>query len=256
MLRALCLADAGPRKEEETLLRLARLSPEDYRLARKDEARLLGVRLCTLDREVRQKRRKLMGADFKRAFVSSQEVNTYTSPTGIAGLRELRQFLPVSDGLFIDSLLEKHCRGLWAAVKVLGTHIKREAHYDFPLYDSSYFTSDPKRAGYLWLNKTPCCGKYEAMGGVMFHRGYYSNLPETWVLMWVWIHPIHRNRGVLTNSWGHFMRKHAPLFIQPPVSDGLKRFLSRRKSAQIATVEKDGSSPMECTVYVAERDHG
>lgn len=87
MLRALCLADAGPRKEDETLSRLARLSPEDYRLVRRDEAKLLGVRLCTLDREVRQKRRKLMGADFKRAFVSSQEVHTYTSPTRIAGLR-------------------------------------------------------------------------------------------------------------------------------------------------------------------------
>jgi hypothetical protein len=111
-----------------------------------------------------------------------------------------------------------------------GTYLFREQHYDFPLrWDSDEDKEEETRAYFLLLEDAWDWTSVLPIGTAVFTKQPYINVsPDEWWLMWVWIHPFERGRGVLSQVWPMLKKEFGDFKIQRPISFGMKAFLEKQ----------------------------
>jgi hypothetical protein len=83
-------------------------------------------------------------------------------------------------------------------------------------YEREDSRPDPRKLAYLWLERgagTP------AVGACCF-RSY-----DRWVMLWIWLHPFVRRKGLLRQAWPFFRSRFGDFAIQAPLSDPMSAFL-------------------------------
>jgi hypothetical protein len=109
-----------------------------------------------------------------------------------------------------------------------GLYLFREQHYDFPLA----WDGDDKdtQAYFLLLENAWTWTSVLPIGVALFTKQPYINVdPNQWFLMWVWIHPFERGRGVLSRVWPEFKKEFGDFEIQKPISFGMNAFLAKQE---------------------------
>jgi hypothetical protein len=94
-------------------------------------------------------------------------------------------------------------------------------------------TEHPNFSGYLIFDENSICThpsqdsvNYQAIGGCNIH---HQDIYE--VLQWVWIHPSYRGKGEFSSLWAHLTNLEKPLFIAPPYSKAMIRFLRKKEES-------------------------
>ena len=102
------------------------------------------------------------------------------------------------------------------------TAFKREFRYDFVQWPAGRET-DPNTCGYLFVN-----GDDVAVGACRFQFGMWEGHLNSWSLEWVWIAPIYRRIGALSQRWKTLQRNHGDFFNAPPLSPAFEAFLLKQ----------------------------
>jgi len=121
-----------------------------------------------------------------------------------------------------------------AAVEKIGVFFTREMGFDSRPFTASEYsnryyrgvsdrTTDANTRSFLWYDAHDGYpGHWPTYGGCTFRlRG------NLWMLGWIWIHPYQRQKGVLGRSWSFFRSMFGVFCPEPPVSDGLDRFMRK-----------------------------
>lgn len=111
------------------------------------------------------------------------------------------------------------CRPL---LERMGYFIKREEHYDFPLYSADKL--EEEGFGHLFGNPYGG-GASRAVGGGAFNFEKWSDADPSYCLEWVWIHPYFRRQGILAAAWENWRSKYGEFAIRPPYSRAMLAFL-------------------------------
>lgn len=119
------------------------------------------------------------------------------------------------------------------AVERLGIYLKREEHYDFPIYDAEEAAQYSGRAGdvaFLWTSyRAADWGKsgelHPAVGACCFRWRQWSDAPAGWALAWAWFHPYERRRGHLKRAWPYFCERFGNFLPEPPLTPAMKSFV-------------------------------
>jgi hypothetical protein len=108
---------------------------------------------------------------------------------------------------------------LWGIVDKFALNLKREEHYDFPLFDVAGTGHDVAAfllgCGGMWVGA--CALKTH---GVFRPDG--TQLPP--LLQWVWIHPYFRRQGLFTKAWADLEKTHGELVGLGPLSSAMSSF--------------------------------
>jgi hypothetical protein len=115
---------------------------------------------------------------------------------------------------------------LWKLVDQFALYLKREQHYDFPLFDvdgdghnvAPYLFGN----GGVWLGA--CALKRTASAGLA------TETP--WILHWAWLHPYMRRRSLLAKAWPQLEAAHGQFLILGPLSAAMERFVEARGVAE------------------------
>src|SRR6266566_3868210 len=119
-------------------------------------------------------------------------------------------------------------QGLKDVIDLFGSYISREQHYDFPLG----VPDEDKWKAYVFLTRRGNIGgnMQQPSGAAVFvwvpkaecrkpEDAFYF---DRWWLMWAWLHPYERGKGVLSRAWQHFREEFGDFHLQPPVSKAMK----------------------------------
>jgi hypothetical protein len=125
------------------------------------------------------------------------------------------------------------------AVYEIAWYFKSEFHYDFTQYGRGGRDDDPKHVAFLWPHPEVCQSGFKLlgcddfllpmMGACCFRWWEWKDAPAGWVLQWIWMHPFCRGRGMLSKTWPKFREEFGDFFTDPPLSDAMEAFLTRRK---------------------------
>ena len=63
------------------------------------------------------------------------------------------------------------------------------------------------------------------IGACCFRPESYVHYVHDDTLRWIWLHPYHRMKGVLTEVWPFLRANHGDFFIEPPLSPGMLHFV-------------------------------
>jgi hypothetical protein len=103
------------------------------------------------------------------------------------------------------------------AVETIGYYFKREFRYDFRPYSTLRRWKDNPEIGYLWLTMDVATHHSFVLGACSF-----NTQPERAELIFVWLHPYIRNRGVLTASMPYFQRQMDKFVVLGPCSAAMQ----------------------------------
>ena len=105
-------------------------------------------------------------------------------------------------------------------VEAFAIYFKREFDYAIREFDArekdpytAYLFPDPHAN--VWIGA--CCFRPES----------YAYDVDSETLRWIWLHPYHRMKGVLTGAWPFFRASHGDFFVEPPLSLGMLHFVLR-----------------------------
>jgi hypothetical protein len=124
---------------------------------------------------------------------------------------------------------------LQAAVYSAALAFKREMHLDFlQFYDPvpSATGGGAQNAGSPWEAWLFGSQAYEtrrslSAGSACFYQGVYAELPHTWTLSWVWIHPYDRRRRHITKAWPMWTERYGDFLIERPISDPMISLIAK-----------------------------
>jgi hypothetical protein len=85
---------------------------------------------------------------------------------------------------------------------------------------------DSDYLAYLWGE--PAEGRVAVYGACCFRNRNYEKGAQ-YAMQWIWIHPYARRKGHLAGAWPYFRTRFGAFLVEPPLSDGMKRFLVARK---------------------------
>ena len=109
-------------------------------------------------------------------------------------------------------------------VEAFAIYFKREFDYAIREFDArekdpytAYLFPDPHAN--VWIGA--CCFRPES----------YAYDVDSETLRWIWLHPYHRMKGVLTEAWPFFRASHGDFFVEPPLSPGMLHFVLRHNRA-------------------------
>lgn len=92
--------------------------------------------------------------------------------------------------------------------------------------DWCHFEIDEKDyVGYLFIDKDYPC----AVGGCLFRKREYENLPPFTTLHWIWLHPFVRNKGLLSEYVDFFNSRFGYWYPEHPHSKAMNSFVSKHK---------------------------
>jgi hypothetical protein len=111
---------------------------------------------------------------------------------------------------------------LWKLVDQFAKYMQRELHYDFSMFDVN--GSGDGVAAYLFGNGGVWVGACAFCDTA--HAGIATATP--WMLIWIWIHPYFRKRGLLTKAWPMWSQTHGDFFLLAPLSDAMKNFVKSK----------------------------
>ena len=107
-------------------------------------------------------------------------------------------------------------RGVWSAVYEAAWYLRAEERYDFVPYN------DQASVAWVFVNQSRVTGHYALKGAALFDR---PNDSDEWWLAWVWIHPLDRRQGLLTQAWPVWREVYGDFPVQAPHSPGMRQFL-------------------------------
>jgi hypothetical protein len=122
--------------------------------------------------------------------------------------------------------------GLKQSVERFGQYIAREQHYDFPM---GIPEREQWKACLFLTNYFSGLGKRQPCGAAFFEFVTKDQCDEAgysdrWWLMWVWLHPYERSKGLLQEAWKHFKAAFGDFHIQRPLSKSMERFLQKQET--------------------------
>lgn len=117
-------------------------------------------------------------------------------------------------------LVNRRAPRLWRIVDQFAMYLKREQHYDFPLFDvdgdgrnvAAYLFGH----GGMWIG---ACALSETRPSPLDR-----DVPP-WILDWVWLHPYQRGRGLLRRAWQQLEAEHGQFLIRAPLSRAAEGFV-------------------------------
>jgi hypothetical protein len=122
-------------------------------------------------------------------------------------------------------------------VETLAYYFKREFHFDFPQFEASESPSDSRYVPYeVWLFHEEALDQARdlddnprrVIGAACFRQRPHGSA-KRWALQWIWFHPYERRRGHLSRSWSLFKSRYRQFHVEGPLSDAMKRFLSKQR---------------------------
>lgn len=113
------------------------------------------------------------------------------------------------------------------AVETMAVYFRREFRYDFVQYIATEELDDEETLAFFWADGH--FGGYSVIGGCCFRWREWENCDSWWAMQWIWLHPYFRRRGYLSRSWDLFTAMFAPFGVEPPLSESMSRFLSKRQ---------------------------
>lgn len=111
-------------------------------------------------------------------------------------------------------------------VQRYATYFRREFRYDFVQYNATEQYVLKQTRPFLIEDNVYSSGRY--IGAGRFEWMNWKDAPHGWCLMWIWIHPYYRNRGVLSGLWPTFEAWCPNFYIDTPISPPMDGFLKKR----------------------------
>lgn len=113
------------------------------------------------------------------------------------------------------------------AVTELAHYFRREFQYDFVQYDVQV---EPSARAFLWLTYRTVEESARVVGACCFRWRVYrdTKCPPRWAMQWIWLHPYHRRRGLLSAMWPYFKRRFGEFNVEGPLSEAMDGFLQKQ----------------------------
>jgi hypothetical protein len=97
---------------------------------------------------------------------------------------------------------------------------RREFHYDFIQWGDP--EDDPDAQGFLFANEAG-----SILGACAFRRREHDG-KSWWGLQWIWICPLARRKGMLTERWLEFRKRFGDFRVEGPVSPAMEHFVVKQ----------------------------
>ena len=102
---------------------------------------------------------------------------------------------------------------------------KREFEYDFIAWDKS--GKDAGAHGFLFNDDTGTFGHGSIAGACAIHWTEFADAPAQWSMIWVWIAPKARRRGILSRRWPFLKKRFGNFHLSKPLSDPMAKFVNK-----------------------------
>lgn len=99
---------------------------------------------------------------------------------------------------------------------------KREFGYDFTAWDIT--GNDLFAHGYLFNDDTGTFGHGSIAGACHIRWQEYRNVPAGWEMVWVWIAPRARRKGILSRRWPNLAQRFGKFRLSTPLSEAMTEF--------------------------------
>lgn len=121
---------------------------------------------------------------------------------------------------------------LWSIAREFTRCFEYGRQDDYP----GYWVDTPENSGVIYLIG------YGGMwvGACEFREAMYPRIvtPVQWVLDWVWIHPLMRRRGLLTQAWPSLEDRHGEFLIYGRMSQAMDQFLDKQSVPETRIVRR------------------
>ena len=98
-------------------------------------------------------------------------------------------------------------------------YFQREGYSDWVHYE----LNEDGFIGFLFLDRD----YPHAVGGCIFRKREYKNLPKFWTMHWIWLHPFVRNKGLLSEYMNKFNDVFGYWYPEYPHSKAMGAFINK-----------------------------
>jgi hypothetical protein len=132
-------------------------------------------------------------------------------------------------------------------VEKFAKYFRREMRFDFTQFQATgeNYYDKRKYVAYLFNPKGYYAGY--SIGACCFRWRTFTD-KQIWGLQWIWIHPYARQKGLLKKYWKEFKLRHAPFYVEPPLSDIMNTFLTKYNNETLLVSEPDIHNTLETTM--------
>ena len=81
---------------------------------------------------------------------------------------------------------------------------------------------------YLWTDVSSYSNfECTVIGACGFYEKTYSDGFKEWMLGWIWLNPVVREKGLLREQWAEFKEKFGEFAVEAPLSNSMRAFLKK-----------------------------
>lgn len=73
----------------------------------------------------------------------------------------------------------------------------------------------------------------QIVGAAAFRWRVFKDAPAVWALQWIWFWPSYRRQGFLARHWQQLRQMYGDFYIEPPVSEAMKAFVTKQGDAKL-----------------------
>jgi hypothetical protein len=121
-------------------------------------------------------------------------------------------------------------KALRKAVYSIACFFRREFEYDFVQYGYEGSENDLEHVAWLWIHPQTQ-GMSSDFSVPVIGACCFRKREVGYALQWVWLHPYWRRHGLLSEAWPEFISEFGSFDCEPPLSDAMKRFLTKHAQA-------------------------
>jgi hypothetical protein len=105
---------------------------------------------------------------------------------------------------------------------------RREFKYDFSAWDIT--GNDPAAHGFLFNDDTGIFGHGSIAGACAIRWTEFSDAPAQWAMIWAWIAPAVRRKGILSRRWPLLKQRFGEFHLSRPLSDAMTGFVNKHSN--------------------------
>ncbi len=106
-------------------------------------------------------------------------------------------------------------------IRDIAVQLKRDFHYDFVQWPEPGNSHRHDSVARMLVSDEGA-----VVGAAVFHPD--ATTDRQWRMLWIWISPGWRRKGVLTALWDEFVERFGRFSVDEPHSDAMKAFLSKK----------------------------